>query len=759
MTLKVFLENIPEQLCELKNWVCWKYGVRDGKPTKIPINPRTGGKAQTDNPGTWSSLREACKIYHLQKPDELTNLLSPVELAAIPNLIAGIGLVVTGTEIVGIDLDDAILENGELRPWAQEIVDKVKSYTETSPSGTGIRIFAFGSLPPKGRKKAIPTGNPDDKCAIEMYDKSSPKYLTVTGHRFGEIKTIENRSTEITELHHQYWKFDVKESVAKDESKELVVVIPDEELLERIKDSRDEIKFRLLWEGNYDKVIEDGKQKYPSQSEADLALCYFLSFWTGRNAEQMDRMFRSSKLMRDKWDELRGPNTYGEITIQHAIDNTTTVYQPKPKTEVHGGVKRTENFPRECIQGIAKEFADLYSKYSESPWGFFAMDFLIFLGAQLSPHVELNTSLYSQPRLYGINIGNSADAKKSWAINQTERHFSEVRLSIYSTPNACIPDNLNVMSLASAEGLGVLCTMESQRDKQPIKVLNKYDELKTLTVKAGGDNSNLAGALATLYESNDYSNATKKDPILINQLHLSMITASTSEIFESAWKGSALDLGLLNRFFLIKDSSSKSFSMPPLIPEHLKKVIVEKTKEVIIRYYSAGLTRLNLTPEALEYWDNWYKDWFKKHQGSEYARRLDGLGLRLMVLLALSENKTVVNANLVYRVTQILEWQYLVRMELAPDLSPNLVAKAENIIRKYMLRKGKTIKKWKLRMNTNYTRFGEWNWNVACENLIKSGELEYDEKNQELLMPKYIADRLLNYQVDKEISEDVETEI
>ena len=62
-------------------------------------------------------------------------------------------------------------------------------------------------------------------------------------------------------------------------------------------------------------------------------------------------------------------------------------------------------------------------------------------------------------------------------------------------------------------------------------------------------------------------------------------------------------------------------------------------------------------------------------------------------------------------------------------------------------------------MNTNYTRFGEWNWNVACENLIKSGELEYDEKNQELLMPKYIADRLLNYQVGKEVSEDVETEI
>ena len=54
--------------------------------------------------------------------------------------------------------------------WAWEIIRLINSYTEISPSGTGIRIFCYGKLPP-GRRK---NGN------VEMYDESSPKYLTIT---------------------------------------------------------------------------------------------------------------------------------------------------------------------------------------------------------------------------------------------------------------------------------------------------------------------------------------------------------------------------------------------------------------------------------------------------------------------------------------------------------------------------------------------------------------------------------------------------
>ncbi|MFR4804189.1 MAG: hypothetical protein ACLT98_13270 [Eggerthellaceae bacterium] len=46
------------------------------------------------------------------------------------------------------------------------------------------------------------------------------------------------------------------------------------------------------------------------RSAADMALCSHLAFWCGRDAGRMDRIFRRSGLMRDKWDSRRGGSTY-----------------------------------------------------------------------------------------------------------------------------------------------------------------------------------------------------------------------------------------------------------------------------------------------------------------------------------------------------------------------------------------------------------------------------------------------------------------
>ena len=63
-------------------------------------------------------------------------------------------------------------------------------------------------------------------------------------------------------------------------------------------------------------------------SAADLALCNHLAHWTGRDALQMDSVFRQSRLMRPKWDEMRGKDTYGNMTISKAIAGTMNVYTP-----------------------------------------------------------------------------------------------------------------------------------------------------------------------------------------------------------------------------------------------------------------------------------------------------------------------------------------------------------------------------------------------------------------------------------------------
>ena len=61
-----------------------------------------------------------------------------------------------------------------------------------------------------------------------------------------------------------------------------------------------------------------------------MALCCLLAFWTGGNATQMDRLFRQSGLYREKWDEVHyaDGSTYGEKTVERAIQTTTEYYEP-----------------------------------------------------------------------------------------------------------------------------------------------------------------------------------------------------------------------------------------------------------------------------------------------------------------------------------------------------------------------------------------------------------------------------------------------
>jgi hypothetical protein len=101
------------------------------------------------------------------------------------------------------------------------------------------------------------------------------------------------------------------------------VPLSDEELIAKARESGDGESFAKLWDG-------DGEGDFGSQSEADLSLCNRLAFWSGRNREQMDRLFRQSKLFRPIWDERHQADgaTYGEETLTKAIDATENVYSP-----------------------------------------------------------------------------------------------------------------------------------------------------------------------------------------------------------------------------------------------------------------------------------------------------------------------------------------------------------------------------------------------------------------------------------------------
>jgi len=168
------LGNFPEKLRALLQWVMWRYEDHGKpKPDKVLYNPRTGQRAKSNDPQTWGSSIEVVTVFHRGGFD-------------------GVGFVFSAADpYTGIDLDSCRdPETGLLEPWAGEIVERLDSYTEASPSGRGVHILIKGTLPAGGRKKG----------KVAMYDTG--RFFTVTGEHLGGTPTkIEERTAELAALH------------------------------------------------------------------------------------------------------------------------------------------------------------------------------------------------------------------------------------------------------------------------------------------------------------------------------------------------------------------------------------------------------------------------------------------------------------------------------------------------------------------------------------------------------------------------------
>ena len=274
------------------------------------------------------SIRQTGAAASVTDPD------SWVSFAAAKQVVGnydGIGYVLDDEMMV--DLDNCRdPNNGNIDKWAEGIIRQLNSYTEVSPSGTGIRILLRTPAFTGTKHRATPTGvQARPNAHIELYWKG--RYTTLTGHVVNDRSTVETRDTELASFYAEW--FD-KPKTPDLNTTQLPNHPDDAEIIRRASLNP---KFKDLIVGDC--------SAYHSHSEADLALCSVLARFT-QNPDQIDRIFRRSGLYRAKWDESHDSegSTYGEMTIRRALesqDHADTSVRNSKRRQVSPPTKPLDN--------------------------------------------------------------------------------------------------------------------------------------------------------------------------------------------------------------------------------------------------------------------------------------------------------------------------------------------------------------------------------------------------------------------------------
>jgi putative DNA primase/helicase len=282
--------GIPAELRALARWVAWRYIERDGRATKVPLCARTGAAASAIDPATWTDYIKVAQYARTHG--------------------CGIGIML-GDGLAGVDLDDCVTETGETAPWARDIIAALASYTETSPSGHGVHVLVRGTLPGSRRRRGC----------IEMYDRD--RYFCVTGrHLGGTPATVEERTTELAALHRRVFSVPGTSTAVRSAMPAARLCASDSEIVERAHRARNGDRFGRLWRGD--------ASDYTSRSEADLALCSLLAWYTD-DADQIARLVAQSGLAREKWARA----DYRERTIVTALASVGACRTASAKRVAH----------------------------------------------------------------------------------------------------------------------------------------------------------------------------------------------------------------------------------------------------------------------------------------------------------------------------------------------------------------------------------------------------------------------------------------
>lgn len=299
------LQNVPLELKQLNQWICWKSQEVDGKQTKIPYQVN-GWKADVTNSTHYNSF-STC-LEHISHFD-------------------GVGFVFTRDDPFSfIDLDFTTDVEASRRQIL--IYDTFQSYSEISPSGKGLHIICKGVVP-QGRRRS----------SIEIY--SDNRYATMTGNVYNGHSIIKDCSNILNELWAQMGASPQQLSYTGNDKEEYT----DEQIIEMAINAINGDKFSQLQCGNWQGL-------YPSQSEADFAFINIVSFYS-KNRNQITRLFKQSAL--GKRDKAIKRDNYIATMIKRSFDRAL------PPIDIEGHTIALEQYTAVSSNGKTPDFDSVNS--------------------------------------------------------------------------------------------------------------------------------------------------------------------------------------------------------------------------------------------------------------------------------------------------------------------------------------------------------------------------------------------------------------
>jgi putative DNA primase/helicase len=321
------LAEVPELLKSMPNWVHWKLAPNeDGEMGKVPFIVGTQKYASSTRSSTWTTFEEATRNASLSSTE-------------------GVGFVIHGeavkANLVGVDLDGCRNpQTGELTPWAEKIISVLDSYTEITPSKTGVRVWVKGKLPGQDRVFHLdPATGVGEKVQIEIFDRA--RYFTMTGQSLFEGEGASDIQTrDLTEVYQLCQDFRAKyPAKAKSEAPVLNDGASSAEGAQINKTGTvitDKLDLLMTGEIVSRKpfVVTDGMGnsiEYASHSEADLALCTALALKYGNQPDLIFGEYEQSSLYREKWGNRSG--YFKDHTIAKAIKTADRIKSQSQQTQ------------------------------------------------------------------------------------------------------------------------------------------------------------------------------------------------------------------------------------------------------------------------------------------------------------------------------------------------------------------------------------------------------------------------------------------